>query len=110
MTGKVFDANTLDTLPGANVYFKNAAGTPIGTVTDAEGRFSLPGATNQVVFVTFVGYLGKAFQGVEGEVSVALSPSTEELPEVTIYPERPKVSPWLIVGGLLLLGYALSED
>lgn len=109
MTGTVTDANTLETLPGANVYFKNSGGTQIGTTTDVNGRFNLPGATNQIVFVTFVGYLGKAFQGVDGEVSVALSPSSEELPELIVRPEPKGVPAWAIVAGVLLLGYAVSQ-
>jgi len=62
------------------------------------------------VFVTFVGYLGKAFEGTDGEVSIGLSPSTEYLPDLNVYPE-PKVPAWAIIaGGIALIAIASQLD
>ena len=55
ITGKVTDATTNATVVGATVKL---VGTDKGTVTDAEGKFSLEGTGS--IQVSFVGY--KTFQ------------------------------------------------
>ncbi len=55
--GKVYDAETGQPLPGANVYVKLGQ-MPLGTATDMDGRFTLkpldPGVYD--VHVSFIGY------------------------------------------------------
>ncbi len=53
--GKVFDRDTKDALPSANVLIK---GTKIGTITDLNGEFSLPNVPTgeQTLVVSFIGY------------------------------------------------------
>ena len=54
LTGTITDANTGETIIGANVRVE---GTSIGTVTDINGKFSLNfPKTNVVVVVTYMGY------------------------------------------------------
>lgn len=113
MNGTVKDANTLQPLIGAHVYYRNAGGIPIGTVTDVDGEYELANATGQLCFVTYVGYLGKSFEGVPGALDQYLSPNTEELPEVEVVAVRdpwPKWASWAIVGALALLGIAYASD
>ncbi|MCS7297750.1 MAG: TonB-dependent receptor [Bacteroidia bacterium] len=55
ITGTVYDGATGEPLPGATVRIQ---GTPIGTLTDEQGNFSLPLKERLPVFliVTYVGY------------------------------------------------------
>ncbi len=54
--GKVFDKDSKDALPGANVIVK---GTSIGTATDLNGAFSIPNAPSgeQTIVVSYLGYI-----------------------------------------------------
>ena len=54
--GKVFDKESKDALPGANVIVK---GTSIGTATDLDGAFSIPNAPSgeQTITVSYLGYV-----------------------------------------------------
>ncbi len=83
--GSVFDADTRESLPGANVIVE---GTLVGTATDAEGRFVLTrvpvGPTR--LLVTYLGYEDAAL-----EVSVepgAVAPVTFELKVASIRGEE----------------------
>jgi TonB-dependent receptor len=53
--GKIFDKETKDGLPAANVMVK---GTTIGTVADLDGVFSIPNAPigEQTLIVSYIGY------------------------------------------------------
>lgn len=55
ITGKVIDAETNLDLPGANI---SIAGTPLGTVSDIDGNFSIinvPAGAHELV-ITYIGY------------------------------------------------------
>ena len=54
--GKVFDKDSKDALPGANVVVK---GTSIGAATDLNGAFSIPNAPSgeQTITVSYLGYV-----------------------------------------------------
>ncbi|MFY0600514.1 MAG: TonB-dependent receptor [Cyclobacteriaceae bacterium] len=54
VTGTVSDAETGERIPGATVLIK---GTSTGTVTDFDGNFSLVANSEQVLQVSFVGYM-----------------------------------------------------
>jgi TonB-dependent receptor len=88
LTGKVIDANTKETLPGVSVRIKDAPG---GTMTDQNGNFSLSLSSPEVTLVfSYMGYnsrevkLGKNSEGI----TVALSPSSTALSEVTVQARR----------------------
>ncbi|MBN2354616.1 carboxypeptidase-like regulatory domain-containing protein [candidate division KSB1 bacterium] len=53
--GKVFDNNTKEGLPAANIMIR---GTSIGTVADLDGRYYIPNAPSgrQTLVVSFIGY------------------------------------------------------
>ena len=55
LQGQVLDANTSEPLVGANVFWEGQAST--GTITDTEGRFSLPvSKTPTQLLVSYLGY------------------------------------------------------
>ena len=54
LQGLVLDANTSEPLVGANVFWEGQAST--GTITDTEGRFSLP--VSKIPTQLLVSYLG----------------------------------------------------
>ena len=55
LQGLVLDANTSEPLVGANVFWEGQASS--GTITDYEGRFSLPVSVNKSqLFVSYLGY------------------------------------------------------
>ncbi len=59
MAGKVIDKNSEETLPGAYVFIKNAAGETLSnTFTNGEGDFSVnkPTVKSFVLEITFIGY------------------------------------------------------
>lgn len=83
ISGQVTDANDGSGLPGVNVVLQ---GTTNGTVTDADGDFSLtvPSAGGTLVF-TFVGMATHEVQiGSRSEVNVAMSADVSQLSEVVV--------------------------
>lgn len=84
VTGTVMDAETGETIPGANVRVQ---GTSIGTTTDVEGAFSInvPADRKTLVF-SFVGYRARTVElaGGENEVDVQLQPDVLGLEEVIV--------------------------
>ena len=53
VSGKVVDADTKESLPGATVVVK---GTQNGTTTNFDGRFTLNASESDVLVVSFIGY------------------------------------------------------
>ena len=53
ITGSVMDAETNEPLPGASVLLK---GTTTGTITDADGSFTIRAESDDVLVISFVGY------------------------------------------------------
>jgi TonB-linked SusC/RagA family outer membrane protein len=83
LTGRVTDALTGESLPGAAIIVK---GTSTGTVTDINGNYRLevPGPDAVLVF-SFIGYLHEEVQvGSRATLSIALSPDLEQLDEVVV--------------------------
>ncbi|TDE15264.1 SusC/RagA family TonB-linked outer membrane protein [Dyadobacter psychrotolerans] len=83
ITGKVTDAATPTGLPGVNVVIK---GSQTGTVTDANGNYSLsvPDAGAVLVF-SYVGYLSQEIQtGSKSNISVQLIADSKSLSEVVV--------------------------
>lgn len=82
ISGKVLSSDN-EILPGVSVIVK---GTTTGTVTDANGQFTLnvPGPESVIVF-SFIGFAKEEITvGNQSEISVTLKPSTETLNEVIV--------------------------
>lgn len=83
VTGTVFDANTKETLVGANVKIK---GTDVGTITDLDGNFSISvNSSKDVLVVSYMGYK-TVEQAVEdmGVIKIELPSDSELLNEVVV--------------------------
>ncbi|XOV90975.1 MAG: SusC/RagA family TonB-linked outer membrane protein [Bacteroidota bacterium] len=82
ITGNVVD-ETGEALPGATVLEK---GTSNGTISDADGNFSLTvQGPNAVVQVSFVGYQPTEITvGTQSTINVNLEPDAEQLEEVVV--------------------------
>ncbi len=78
--GKVTDAGSGEELPGVNVIVK---GTTNGTITSADGTYSLQVPSGSVLQFSFIGFKAQEvlFTG-QTEVNVALEMETTELDEV----------------------------
>ncbi len=87
ISGKVTDSETQQGLPGASVL---VSGTTSGTVTDADGNFTLSvsGGTVKLV-ISFIGYASttidvQADGSSTSPINVALKPDTRALDEVVV--------------------------
>lgn len=81
VTGTVSD-ETGAGMPGVNVLVK---GTPQGTVTDTEGKFSISVSPNATLVVTFVGYrTSEVAVGDRTVVDVALEVDLTSLDEIVV--------------------------
>ncbi len=83
VTGSVKDAGTGDPMPGVNVRIE---GTNTGTVTNADGTFSLEVPTeNSVLIFSFIGYLSERVS-IDGRsvVDIALVGDIQNLEEVVV--------------------------
>jgi TonB-dependent receptor len=88
LTGVIRDAQTKETLPGANIILK---GTSKGTATDLEGQFRLPRMPvgEQVFVVSYMGYEKKEItieinSDEENDVTIDLDAISVEGQEVVI--------------------------
>lgn len=83
VTGTIVDATTNEALTGVNVIIE---GTTMGTVSDAEGRYSIdiPG-TNAVLIFTFVGYISERvpYAG-QSVIDVKLASDVKSLEEIVV--------------------------
>jgi TonB-linked SusC/RagA family outer membrane protein len=82
VTGVVSDG-TGEPVIGANVVVK---GTTIGTVTDIDGKYTLPGVpADAVLLVSYIGYLTREITvGTQTVVNVTLSEDSQALDEVVV--------------------------
>ena len=99
------DAVSGERLPGAHVYV-NRDGTPVGTVTDANGAYSFPFIPGEIVTISFVGYSPETFEA-DGRAGWehGLARATYQLDEFTV---TPNAKPNLLLWGLLILGVVLA--
>lgn len=81
LSGKV-SSTTGEALPGVNVLVK---GTQTGTVTDVDGNFALNVSSDDVILVSFIGYLTQEVP-VNGKtnISVSLEEDIAQLDEVVV--------------------------
>lgn len=84
ISGKVVDAGGLE-LPGVNVMVK---GTTIGTLTDGDGRFTIPdvpGGSNAVLVFSYVGFQTQEIKvGNAKNLTVKLQEDNMALDEVVV--------------------------
>lgn len=82
VTGKVTSSDDGSSLPGVNVLEK---GTSNGTVTDADGNFSINVGSDAVLVFSFVGYNSQEVAvGSQSSVSVVLQSDITSLSEVVV--------------------------
>ncbi len=82
ITGLVISAEDNQPIPGANVIIK---GTQIGTITNADGKFEIQASPEDVLQISFVGYLKEEVQvGTSNNINVSLTPDIAKLDEVVV--------------------------
>lgn len=94
LSGRVFDARTIEPLPFANVFINN---TTLGAAADAEGRYQLrevPTGWHEVIF-SFVGYQPyqtriQIKENENLELNVRLVPDEKQLDVVEVQGSRDK--------------------
>lgn len=80
--GKVFDSSTKEALPGVNIILK---GTTFGTISNADGSYSINAPKGGVLVFSFVGYLTEEVTvGDQPSIDVTLSPDVTKLNEVVV--------------------------
>jgi TonB-dependent SusC/RagA subfamily outer membrane receptor len=82
LTGRIIDEGNA-AMPGVNILVK---GTASGTVSDAQGNFSINVPTSDAVLVfSFVGYLTKEVSvGQQSNIAVSMQPDVLSLSEVVV--------------------------
>ena len=82
VTGRVIAASDTSPVPGATIKVKGVA---YGTITDSNGSFSLDVADNDILVISFVGYVSEevAVAG-KASVDVKLVEDITQLAEVTV--------------------------
>ncbi|MCU0447055.1 MAG: TonB-dependent receptor [Microscillaceae bacterium] len=87
ITGKVVDAKTNEPLPGVNVAL--AGSTIGGTVTDANGNFTLQVVSGQEIVFSYVGYkTDRLFYGNQNNFTIALDVEDKLLNDIVIVGSR----------------------
>ena len=84
VSGTVTDASTGEPMAGVNIVVK---GTSIGTISDVNGRYSMPSAIDQnaVLVFSFIGYITQEVPvGGKTVVNVALAAEVTGLEEVIV--------------------------
>lgn len=84
VSGKVVDAGGIE-MPGVNIAIK---GTMVGTMTGADGTFTLsniPGGKDAVLVFSFIGFRSQEVKvGNQTFINVKLEEDTEQLEEVVV--------------------------
>jgi TonB-dependent SusC/RagA subfamily outer membrane receptor len=82
VSGRVLSADDEQGLPGVNVIVK---GTSDGTITDADGNYSLRAPEDAVLIFSFVGYTQQEIAiGGQTTINVSLQPDIQALGEVVV--------------------------
>lgn len=82
ITGKVTDSNDGQSLPGVNVFIK---GTTMGAVTDLDGNFAVTASSNDIIVVSYVGYITQEVEvGNKTTLDVKLDLDQAQLEEVVV--------------------------
>jgi TonB-linked SusC/RagA family outer membrane protein len=78
VSGTVTDENNLP-IAGASVHIKNST---TGTVTDAEGKYTLNVDKGTVLVFSFIGYITQEITVGNGQINVSLKPQYNQLNQV----------------------------
>ncbi len=82
ITGKITDAESGETIPGANIVEK---GTSNGTITDFDGNYRLTVGDNATLVISFVGYQTMEVEvGSRSVVDIQLGLDVQALSEVVV--------------------------
>lgn len=83
LTGRVTSSDDQSPLPGVNILVK---GTTNGTISDADGRFTIPVASdNDVIVFSFVGFVTQEMAvGGRSTFDVSLASDAKQLSEVVV--------------------------
>ncbi len=82
VTGTVVDASENTPIPGVNVLIK---GTTTGTITDANGKFEISAAPEDVLMFRLLGYkTEEVLVGAQTQLSINLFPDIETLSEIIV--------------------------
>ena len=82
ISGQVVDSESGDGIPGANVLIK---GTTQGTITDVEGKFQIEASNDDVLVISYVGYVSEEIAvGNQNKINVAMTPDITSLEEIVV--------------------------
>src|SRR5688572_4847862 len=81
VNGKVTDGRNADPIPGVNILVK---GTTRGTVSNANGEFSIQASTDDVLIISFIGYLTEEVKVTGSSMDVSLTEDVISLEEVVV--------------------------
>lgn len=84
VTGQVYDKE--GPVPGASVIVKGSESTQlVGTITDFDGNFSLRASSDEILVVTFIGYVTKEIAvGSNATLNIELENETTQLEDVVV--------------------------
>jgi len=100
VNGQCLSSEDNSPIPGATVLIK---GTSSGTVTDLNGRFSISASSNDVLILSFIGFVSQEVPvGNHSVINIALVPDVKALSEVV-------VTALGIKRDAKALGYAISQ-
>jgi outer membrane receptor protein involved in Fe transport len=85
ITGNIFDEQTKEPLIGANIVLLSSRQ---GTVTNANGHFTIAAENDDSLEISYVGYDKKLIACQESNVSVALAPSVSNLQQIVVTANR----------------------
>jgi TonB-linked SusC/RagA family outer membrane protein len=82
LTGQVTEASTGNPIPGVSIQVK---GTTTGTITDADGNYSISVDQGDILIFSFVGYLTEEFSvGTETTLNITLAEDIIGLDEIVV--------------------------
>lgn len=85
ISGNVFDSETKEPLIGASIFVRS---TREGVATDAGGHFTLTVSAGDTLEISFIGYEKQVIPAGSSNLSVALTPSVNNLAQVMVTANR----------------------
>lgn len=80
--GVITDSSTGESIPGASILVK---GTQKGTTSDLDGKFEINASPENVLIVSFIGYVKKEIKvGKQKVLTITLATDTKQLDEVVV--------------------------
>lgn len=108
LQANVIDATTQQPLPNANIRIVGREN--VGTITDAQGNFSMTVKANESIKISYVGYETEVIPANQVGTTLPMLSKTEALDAVVIT-TKPKINYKKYVGfGLLVLAIAYAVN